>query len=63
MNVAEPKDAPQEEADLHRDRIPMAVRYLGEEEGRQYIQDTIDDEELLVRMKPERWSAVDYGKE
>ncbi len=51
-----------EEADLQRDRVPMAVRYLGEEAGRQYIQDTIDDEELLVRMKPERWSAADYGK-
>ncbi len=52
-----------EEADLSRDRIPMAVRYLGEEEGNKYVQEIINEEELLVRMMPERWSAADFGKE
>ena len=52
-----------EPADHYRDLKPIAVRYLGEEEGEQYVQDTIDDEELLVRMKPERCSTADYGKE
>jgi len=52
-----------EEADHYRDLKPIAVRYLGEKEGEQYVQDTIDDQELLVRMMPERWSTADYGKE
>jgi hypothetical protein len=52
-----------EDADHYRDMKPIAVRYLGEEEGEQYVQDTIDDQELLVRMMPERWSTADYGKE
>ena len=52
-----------EPADHYRDLKPIAVRYLGEEEGEQYVQDTIDDAELLVRMKPERWSTADYGKQ
>lgn len=52
-----------EAADHYGDLKPIAVRYLGEEEGEQYVQDTLGDEELLVRMKPERWSTADYGKE
>lgn len=52
-----------EDADHYRDLKPIAVRYLGEEEGEKYVQDTINEEELLVRMKPERWSTADYGKE
>ena len=52
-----------EDADHTRDLKPIAVRYLGEEEGEQYVQDTINDHEQLVRMMPERWSTADYGKE
>lgn len=52
-----------EDADHFRDLKPIAVRYLGQEEGEQYVQDTIDDQELLVRMMPERWSTADYGKQ
>ena len=49
--------------DYYRDLRPIAIRYLGEEDGEQYVQDTIGDEEFLVRMKPEHWSPADYGKE
>ena len=52
-----------EDANHYQDLKPIAVRYLGEEEGEQYVQDTINDEELLVRMKPERWSTADYSTE
>jgi PPOX class probable F420-dependent enzyme len=52
-----------EDADHYRDLKPIAERYLGEEEGKQYVQETIGDQELLVRMALERWSTADYGKE
>lgn len=49
-------------ADHDGDLLPIAVRYLGEEEGAQYVEDTRCDVEILVRMRPERWSTADYGK-
>jgi nitroimidazol reductase NimA-like FMN-containing flavoprotein (pyridoxamine 5'-phosphate oxidase superfamily) len=52
-----------EEANHYRDLKPIAVRYLGQEGGEKYVQDTINDQELLVKMIPERWSTADYGKE
>jgi nitroimidazol reductase NimA-like FMN-containing flavoprotein (pyridoxamine 5'-phosphate oxidase superfamily) len=51
-----------EEADHDRDVKPIAVRYLGEKEGAQYVEETRGDVEILVRMRPERWSAADFGK-
>lgn len=42
--------------------LPMAVRYLGEEMGRAYVQEAAADTDVLVRIRPERWLAVDYGK-
>ena len=44
----------------------MAVRYLGPEMGQGYLQATHPGKSVegtvLVRMKPERWWSVDYGK-
>jgi hypothetical protein len=52
-----------EEADLERDRRPLAHRYLGTELGDRYIEDTRDGVGIvLVRMRPERWLTVDYAK-
>ena len=42
--------------------LPMAVRYLGEEMGQAYHQQMGDDSSVVVRVQPERWLAVDYGK-
>ncbi len=39
----------------------MAVRYLGEEMGRQYANAEIADDEIKVTLSPERWFSVDYG--
>ena len=50
-------------ADVERDVRPIAHRYLGQVEGDAYIQETSGEDELLVRMKPERWSTADYSKE
>ena len=52
-----------EPADLERDRRPLARRYYGAEPGDRYIERTRDlVENVLVRMRPERWLTVDYGK-
>ena len=50
--------------DVDRDLRPMAVRYLGREQGDQYAaaaaSATMDS--VLVRIRPEHWLTVDYGK-
>jgi len=53
-----------EPADLERDRRPLAHRYLGIQAGNRYIERTRTEtgENVLVRMRPERWLTVDYGK-
>lgn len=40
----------------------MAVRYLGEKRGKQYAADSTLEGQILVRVEPSRWLAVDYGK-
>ena len=52
-----------EKADVEQDLRPIARRYLGEVEGDAYVDETSGEQSILVRMKPERWSSVDYGKE
>lgn len=39
----------------------MAVRYLGDQMGRQYANADIADDEIKVTISPERWFTVDYG--
>jgi nitroimidazol reductase NimA-like FMN-containing flavoprotein (pyridoxamine 5'-phosphate oxidase superfamily) len=43
--------------------LPMAVRYLGAELGAEYAKDSASADDLVVRVRPERWFAVDYGKQ
>jgi PPOX class probable F420-dependent enzyme len=42
--------------------LPMAVRYLGEKQGRAYAAGSSDDDSVVVHVRPEQWLAVDYGK-
>jgi hypothetical protein len=51
--------------DRARDVLPLAVRYLGPELGAQYLEATAAGagEEILVRIRPERWLTVDYRKQ
>lgn len=53
-----------EPADLERDRRPLAHRYLGAQKGDRYIEETRGEHvgNVLVRMLPQRWLTVDYGK-
>ncbi len=52
--------------DLEADLKPMAQRYLGEAAGAQYAEGMRDaharGNSIKVRMRPERWLTVDYGK-
>ncbi len=47
------------------ERRAMAYRYLGEELGDLYLAATEADaaENLVVRMRPERWLTADYRKQ
>jgi hypothetical protein len=50
-------------ADAERHTKPMAIRYLGEQQGARYAAESSgDDDSVVVRFKPESWLAVDYGK-
>jgi len=49
-------------ANHQNDLTPLAQRYLGVEKGNKYVRDTQGDSEILVRMRPERWSSADYEK-
>jgi PPOX class probable F420-dependent enzyme len=56
-----------EDADLERDLRPLARRYLGAQTGDRYVErarrESEQDENVLVRMRPERWLTVDFAKE
>ncbi len=55
-----------EPADLERDERPLAHRYLGPAAGDRYLARTRGTpgymENVLVRMRPERWFTVDFAK-
>ena len=50
-------------ADREAHSRPMAHRYLGPEIGDGYVAANEGNEDsLLIRVQPERWLTVDYGK-
>ena len=53
-----------EELDLD-ERLAMARRYLGPDGGDRYVADNPDPagENVMIRMTPEHWLSVDYGKQ
>jgi len=56
-----------EAADIERDLRPLARRYLGKEEGDRYVEETRNlpthTDNVLIRMRPERWLTTDYSKQ
>jgi hypothetical protein len=56
-----------EAADVERDLRPLARRYLGKEAGDGYVEETRNlpthADNMLIRMRPERWLTADYSKE
>lgn len=54
-----------EPMDIERDLRPLAYRYLGSEQGEEYVQSYTDDPgrgSILITMHPERWLSEDYSK-
>jgi PPOX class probable F420-dependent enzyme len=55
-----------EAADLERDQRPLARRYLGKEGGDSFIEQMRNSPEyadnMLIRMRPERWLTSDFSK-
>jgi nitroimidazol reductase NimA-like FMN-containing flavoprotein (pyridoxamine 5'-phosphate oxidase superfamily) len=47
------------------ERLAMARRYLGPDGGDRYVASNPDPagENVMIRMTPERWLTVDYGKQ
>lgn len=43
-------------------RRRMAVKYLGEERGRRYLERMGDGEVVIVRVKPDKIISWDYGR-
>ncbi len=62
VSVEGPIVSMQETVD-NRDLRRIARRYLGKDAGDAYAEESEGAEEVLIRMSPERWSTVDYGKE
>ncbi len=48
--------------DAHDELESMAIRYLGEEMGRGYAAANPGGDNTRVRLRPQRWFTVDYGK-
>jgi PPOX class probable F420-dependent enzyme len=59
--------ASMEAADIERDLRALARRYLGQAGGDRYVEETRNlpshADNVLVRMRPERWLSADYSKE
>jgi PPOX class probable F420-dependent enzyme len=55
-----------EKPEFERDIRAVARRYLGERAGDRYVAqtggETAREASILVRLQPQRWLAVDYGK-
>jgi hypothetical protein len=55
-----------EAADIERDLRPLARRYLGKG-GDRYVEETRNlpthTDNVLIRMRPDRWLTTDYSKE
>ena len=51
-------------ADVARDLKPIVRKYLGAEVGDAYIDNTRPDgtNEIVVRIRPERWFSRDFGR-
>jgi PPOX class probable F420-dependent enzyme len=44
------------------ERLEIARRYLGTEGGDAFMASVPSEGQIILRMTPERWSSVDYGK-
>jgi nitroimidazol reductase NimA-like FMN-containing flavoprotein (pyridoxamine 5'-phosphate oxidase superfamily) len=53
------------EPDVERDIRAVAIRYLGEKNGKRYLEgfaEVVEEEQVLVTISPESWSSYDSAK-
>ncbi|MDH6281865.1 PPOX class probable F420-dependent enzyme [Rhodococcus sp. LBL1] len=41
---------------------PLVRRYLPDADAEAFIAESFNDKSVVIRMRPERWFTVDYGK-
>lgn len=41
----------------------LAIRYLGDEAGNQFTDQTYGPSSIVIRMQPKKWLSVDYSDE
>jgi hypothetical protein len=44
------------------ERIEIASRYHGDEEGRAFIADNPEIDDIVIRLTPDRWRTADFAK-
>ena len=44
------------------ERIEIASRYLGSEEGRAFVTANPEIDDIVIRMTPDRWRTADFSK-
>jgi hypothetical protein len=44
------------------DRLEITTRYLGDEEGRAFVTNNPDIDDIVIRMTPDRWRTADFAK-
>ncbi|WP_424190114.1 pyridoxamine 5'-phosphate oxidase [Actinokineospora sp. G85] len=50
------------EPPTREEALALAIRYVGEQRGTEYVDGALDDGAVLVRMRPEHWLSNDQGK-
>lgn len=51
-----------DEAPTREQALRIAGRYLSEEGAREFLEASLGEDSLLVRMRPEKWLSTDHSK-
>ncbi|GAA4538966.1 pyridoxamine 5'-phosphate oxidase family protein [Amycolatopsis samaneae] len=51
-----------DEAPTREQATRIAERYLPEEEAKAFVDGSLTEKSILVRMRPEKWLSTDYSK-
>lgn len=51
-----------DEVPTEEQALGIAGRYLSAEEAARWVKDSLGENSLLVRMRPEKWLSTDYSK-
>jgi nitroimidazol reductase NimA-like FMN-containing flavoprotein (pyridoxamine 5'-phosphate oxidase superfamily) len=51
-----------DEVPTREQALRIAGRYLSEEGAREFLEGSLSEDSLLVRMRPEKWLSTDHSK-